>query len=492
MNPTVPIAPPVTTGTITAANPANSAWELARVAIERAHATDSKTVLVLAFNAPSGDPLGWLSHHQGVPSVYWRGRDGWEYAGLGAVHVIVQQGPTAMREAADSAGQFLRDHVVFESSPQARRPRFFGGFAFDPQNLNRERWADAGFGDAVLVLPEAVYARRDTQSYVFFSFEVTARSTADTLVDRLALLNEIYWHGFDCPSRIDQIKLDGESDASESGRGRWTAHTSDILRQIDSGVLQKVVLAQRQSLSFSSDSSGELNPWPLVAALRDFDPMCYQFGFQLTDRYAFVGASPERLFRLSGRKLESEAVAGTIGRGVDDADDRKLSEELAASAKDQLEHRFVVEAIQNGLTELAGNPASDLNARLDVVRLRTLQHLRSTMSVDVHADISVGDVLTTLHPTPAVAGVPRNESFAAIRAHEEHPRGWYGGPVGWVGGDAAEFAVGIRSGLLGVREAWLYAGAGLVRGSVPENEWKEIQDKLQAFRSAVSSPRPTP
>lgn len=492
MTPTMPIAPLASPGTATAASPTNSAWELARVAIERAHATDSKTVLVLAFNAPVGDPLGWLAHHQGVPSVYWRGRDGWEYAGLGAVHIIAGQGPAAMRDTADAAAQFLRDHVVSEVSPQARRPRFFGGFAFDPQDHRRELWADAGLGDAVLVLPEAVYARRDTQSYVFFSFEVTARSTADTLVDRLALLNEIYWHGFDCPSRADQIKLDGESDTCESGRDQWVAHTSKILHQIDSGALHKVVLAERQCLSLTSSTSGELNPWPLVAALRDFDPMCYQFGFQLTDQYAFVGATPERLFRLSGGKLESEAVAGTIGRGADDTMDQKLSEELTASAKDQLEHRFVVEAIQSGLSELAGSPETDLHAQLDVVRLRTMQHLRSTMSVGIRAGISLGDILTTIHPTPAVAGVPRKEACAAIRAHEDHPRGWYGGPVGWVGSDAAEFAVGIRSGLLGKSTAWLYAGAGLVHGSIPENEWREIQDKLQAFRSAVSSPRPTP
>jgi menaquinone-specific isochorismate synthase len=462
------------------------------VAIERAHATDSKTVLVLGFNAPSGDPLGWLAHHQGVPSVYWRGRDGWESAGLGAVHVIAHQGPSALRDAANEAAEFIRDQVVHESAPQARRPRFFGGFAFDPQNLNRGRWADGGFGDAVLILPEATYVRRDTQSYVFFSFEVTSRSTPDTLVDRLALLNEIYWHGFDCPSRADSIGLGDGQTSDEADREYWVRHSTEIIHGLEQGEFQKVVLAQSRALTLASGSAGSLNPWPVVAALRDFDPVCYQFGFQLSDRYAFVGASPERLFRLSGRTLESEAVAGTIGRGADDTEDFMLSERLVASAKDQLEHRYVVEAVQSGLSELSSSPSAGPDSKLDIVQLHTLQHLRSSMTVEARADVTVGDILAALHPTPAVGGVPRDKSCAAIRAHERSPRGWYGGPVGWVGGDAAEFAVGIRSALLGANEAWLYAGAGLVRGSVPENEWTEIQDKLQAFRSAVNSPRPTP
>ena len=474
------------------ASPSSSSWELARVAIERASITDTKTILVLGFNAPSGDPLGWLAHHQGVPAVYWRARDGWEYAGIGAVHVIAGQGPDAMRIAADEAAVFVRERMVYESSPQARKPRFFGGFAFDPQSHDHGLWPDGGFGDAVLVLPEAVYARRDTQSYVFFSFEVTARTTPETLIDRLALLNEIYWHGFDCPSRLLSIELDNDDQRSDDDHEQWLEHSRAILQQFVHGDLEKVVLAHSQSLHVKSESVGSLNPWPLVASLRDFDPACYQFGFQLSDRYAFVGASPERLFRLTDRRLESEAVAGTIARGIDESDDRLLAERLVASTKDQLEHRHVVDAVHHGLAQLTVNGTNGTESQLDVTRLRTLQHLRSVMSVDIRDDVTPGEILKTLHPTPAVAGVPRDMARKVIRTHEHDARGWYGGPVGWIGADAAEFAVGIRSALLSHNMVRLYAGAGLVPGSVPEDEWREIQDKLQAFRSAVSSPRPTP
>jgi len=269
-------------------------------------------------------------------------------------------------------------------------------------------------------------------------------------------------------------------------------HSTQILRDIESGALNKVVLAIRQTVGLSRVDRGAFNPWSIVAALRDFDPACYQFGIQLSDRQVFLGASPERLFRLAGRRLESEAIAGTINRGKDEAGDRALGERLLASLKDQLEHRFVVDAVREGLASLSSDGVTGSDAQLDLVRLRTLQHLRSVMSVGVRDDVTVGEILSTLHPTPAVGGVPRDQAREAIRLHEADSRGWYGGPVGWIGADAAEFAVGIRSALVSSDQAWVYAGAGLVSGSVPENEWREIQDKLQAFRSAVSSPRQTP
>lgn len=468
----------------------HSAWELARVAIERATTLDAKTVLVLGFTAPAGDPLAWLAHHHGVPSVYWRGRDGWEYAGIGATHVIAGQGPDAMRRIADEAATFVRERVIHESSPLARRPRFFGGFTFDPERSGDDEWGEGGFHDALLIMPEAVYVRRESQAYAFFSFEVTPRSTPEDLVTRLSILNESYWGGFDATLAWPHATLMSEESANGTGHDDWIRNSSAILHQIETGAIAKVVLARRHEVHLQQSPSSALNPWPIVASLRDFDPACYQYGFQIGDRHAFIGASPERLFRLSGHRIESEAVAGTIARGNNDAEDHALGERLLASVKDQLEHRYVVDAVHAGIAELAIGKSNGTESQLDVVRLRTLQHMRSIMSAELRSEVTVGEILRTLHPTPAVAGVPRDSAREAIRNHEPASRGWYGGPVGWIGGDAAEFAVGIRSALLTSQKAWLYAGAGLVSGSVPEDEWREIEDKLQAFRSAVSSPRP--
>jgi menaquinone-specific isochorismate synthase len=90
-------------------------------------------------------------------------------------------------------------------------------------------------------------------------------------------------------------------------------------------------------------------------------------------------------------------------------------------------------------------------------------------------------VLRALHPTPAVGGYPNGEALEEIRAFEPFDRGWYAGPIGWIGADAAEFAVGIRSGLVRGSRLALFSGAGIVEGSVPEDEWAEIEQKIGDF-----------
>jgi menaquinone-specific isochorismate synthase len=73
-----------------------------------------------------------------------------------------------------------------------------------------------------------------------------------------------------------------------------------------------------------------------------------------------------------------------------------------------------------------------------------------------------------------------------IRAHEPFDRGWYAGPVGWVGPESGEFAVAIRSGLVHGNALSLYSGAGIVDGSTPDGEWSEIDTKLSNALSALT------
>ena len=76
-------------------------------------------------------------------------------------------------------------------------------------------------------------------------------------------------------------------------------------------------------------------------------------------------------------------------------------------------------------------------------------------------------------------------ALSAIAHHEPFDRGLYAGPIGWIGRDDAEFAVGIRSGLVEGDHLHLYSGAGIVEGSDPEAEWDEIEHKLDGFSAAL-------
>lgn len=100
------------------------------------------------------------------------------------------------------------------------------------------------------------------------------------------------------------------------------------------------------------------------------------------------------------------------------------------------------------------------------------------------------DLLSALHPTPAVCGTPRLDTKRAIRALEVFDRGFYAGPVGYVSRHACEFAVALRSVLVVRERARVFAGAGIVPGSTAEGEWAEVAAKMQNFVRMFPSPPP--
>jgi isochorismate synthase len=197
-----------------------------------------------------------------------------------------------------------------------------------------------------------------------------------------------------------------------------------------------------------------------------------------------VGASPEVLVRRFGRSVTSVPMAGTVGRADEPHDDDAAVARLVASPKEAIEHRFVVDAVRETLAARC----DAVRARGPVpVRLATVTHLATTVEATLRdADVTALDLALALHPTPAVGGTPRDAALALLAELEPEPRGCYGGPVGWVDahGDG-EFVVALRCAHLDGATARLYAGAGVVDGSDPGEEWDETEAKLAPMRRAL-------
>jgi len=114
-----------------------------------------------------------------------------------------------------------------------------------------------------------------------------------------------------------------------------------------------------------------------------------------------------------------------------------------------------------------------------VARVRHLLHLRTKIQGSAPPGTHILDLVSSLHPTPAVAGTPAGAAMEFILAHEPRPRGWYAGPIGWMDGAGnGDFSVGLRSALLDGDRALLIAGAGIVPGSDPDREWNECESKM--------------
>src|SRR5690606_23076829 len=181
-----------------------------------------------------------------------------------------------------------------------------------------------------------------------------------------------------------------------------------------------------------------LDPFSLLGRLEAATPSCFHFLIRPAGGAAFVGASPERLFRKAGRALRTEAVAGTRPRGASASRDAELRDELRFSDKEQREHGYVLEAIRDALEPISDRLAAD--AETSDLRLARGRHLYAGVEATLKPGVHALDVLLALHPTPAVGGTPTAAAMGRIEATEPFDRGWYAGPVGWIGRDDAEFA----------------------------------------------------
>ncbi len=198
----------------------------------------------------------------------------------------------------------------------------------------------------------------------------------------------------------------------------------------------------------------------------------------------FLGASPEPLVRARGGAVETVALAGTASRPADLEAARAAEAALLGCPKNAREHALVVEAVRR---DLAGACSSVEVLPTHVRRLPGLLHLETPVRGRLQPGGSLLHAAAALHPTPALAGSPRTAAVRWLRAHEGLDRGWFGGALGWLGapGEGA-LTVAIRCALLRGREAWLYAGAGVVEGSDPAQEWAETELKLATVRASLA------
>jgi menaquinone-specific isochorismate synthase len=422
--------------------------------------TLEERIVRISVDAGAVDTLAWLREQGSYPRVYWSGRDGGvEIAAAGAADLQAGDGPEEI--------EVLNKRLRATSGADVR---YYGGGRFDPSREPDGEWEP--FGAYRFVLPR---------------FELRAGETGAELACNLVLprdaelreeiLDQI--EGMKVPSAADEGDLPEplRRDDAPDRRG-WGENVGRALAAFSGGRLGKVVLARRAWLGFD----GELDGISLARELWKATPGCFHFYVEPEAGTAFVCATPERLYRRNGRLVRSEAVAGTRPRGASYADDEDLKEELLGSEKDRSEHGFVKQGIREALGPLCGKV--EVEDGVSEMRLASRRHLVSRVRAELSDGVTDAEVIGALHPTPAVGGYPKKEALEGIRALEPFDRGWYAGPVGWVGAEGAEFAVGIRSGLVRGDTLALYSGAGIVAGSTPEGEWAEVEQKIEDFTGA--------
>jgi len=388
-----------------------------------------------------------------------------------------QDAAWTIRSAADSLFSELQE-LRAEGCEVAPRPRLYGGFRFVCDRASASAGAIdpwQSFADASFTLPRWLLLSRGADSFLQLAIRASALHDQLQVESELAAIEAALSDERTTPSPTPPAPKVRRQDLPAD---QYVALVKSALQGIAAGDFVKVVTACRSQLT--SDQPFELAR--ILGALDDSYSDCKRFALE-REGSVFVGATPELLVARSGRKVYTEALAGTKARTVV-SEDEQLRAALLHDDKERREHAHVITAIVDSLHG-CGVEAPEVFAT-QVRSLRNVHHLGTVISGVLREDRHVLALVRALHPTPAVCGLPREAASEFLATHEPTPRGLYAAPVGWF--DAAgdgEFWVAIRSALLRDRQAWLYAGAGIVAGSDPHREYEETAVKLRAMLYAL-------
>ena len=437
---------------------------------------EEEGVVSLAVPLTPVDPLAALpqleSQDAGARAGFrflWDGAPGLCLAAAGRCNSLELSGPRRFALAQRFSSLSLsRLASRPEPCPPLARPRVLLAFAFFDSPLHQ----GSGAPGVQAVLPRWQLSRQGGHCWLrlhrVLGGDVTARSIAEELWEKARQLENGAAAAAGAPPPL------AVSARGSQWHGAYRAALEQAIALVESGELRKLVLAVRQQLQLDAP----LDPLQLLAQLRRSQPGSCRFLWQQEGGEALLGASPERLLSLRQGQLRSDALAGTAPWG-------EPADGLLHSAKDRHEHELVVDAITEVLRQAGLSPRRPRHPRL--ARHGSLVHLHTPITARLEAGQRPLDLAEALHPTPAVAGLPRRQAMAWLRSLEPFERGYYAAPIGWIDQEGdADLRVAIRSGILREGQLELTAGAGLVRGSWPERELQEVALKLGVLQQQLN------
>lgn len=461
--------------------------------VRKAHSCVRKSqhacILSVTLQIESLDALAvleWLGRGEEF-QFFWEYPDGnLAVAAGGVVKTICDHSEQRFKTVSRQLNDIFTRHHHYTDCPHTLSGlQAFGGFAF--QHHRSELWKS--FPAAKFVIPKWTFVKEGKLGLVTLNKEIEPDSDVD---DYLNFIQERAHNvnkrllGYLSVSESIKFNPSQTSGASPEVEEQWNSAVKEAKSDIEIGQYQKIVLARRQTLI----GQGHPKATQVLNELRNRYPSSYSFLCQFDGEGSFIGSTPERLISTFSNIVLTEALAGSVARGKSASEDALNERKLLRSEKDRREHHFVVEAIRAALQPFALR--LDIGTHPEIKKFANVQHLRTSIKAVLReserSGVAAIDLLSALHPTPAVGGFPPSAVVNRIYELEQINRGWYSGPIGWVMANGrSEFSVAIRSALIQDKKVHLFAGCGIVDESNAESEWKETELKflpmIEAFKA---------
>ena len=305
------------------------------------------------------------------------------------------------------------------------------------------------------------------------------------------------------PDRIEQLPVEQPDPIHIEQAGR--VEQQDVYKedfetfhaQLKAGTFRKIVLAR----TATEESREPLDAKQLFWKACQLYPRLFIALVAMPDGTYWLTATPEILLEGVGTTWRTIALAGTMQLEGDDlqfdappGSEAQQRIDIRWSTKNIQEQRYVATYIAQCLEQFSLDYKEE-GPR--TVRAANLVHLRSDFTFTLYNNARVGDLLDALHPTPAVCGLPKGDTFQFILEHEHSPRLYYSGFMGLLQltspaekekGAQTRLYVSLRCMHIRQKQCVLYAGGGLLKDSQPDQEWQETAAKMQTMRRLLYQP----
>lgn len=245
----------------------------------------------------------------------------------------------------------------------------------------------------------------------------------------------------------------------------YIAYVSAIKEEIASGAVYQVN-ACRELAHFLGEKPQKLSG--LFSEILRAHPAPFA-SYMKVPGLEIASASPERFLSRTGSRIITSPIKGTI---------RWNQEEFGE--KDRSENLMIVDLMRNDISQVCEAGSVEVSALFRQEKHPGITHLVSDIEGTLRNDVKWSEILKATLPPGSVSGAPKSSALSIIREHEIAPRGPYCGAIGFIHGDRAELAVGIRTfWTTGDNYLRYGTGAGITWGSEPANEWEETQLKAR-------------
>lgn len=386
--------------------------------------------------------------------------------------------------------------IIFEILLEYRSPKiegfppFTGGlvgyFSYDytkygEPGLRLKARDEEGFKDVDLMLFDKVIAYDNLRQKIRIIVNLKTQK-----------LEEEYEAAREAIKAIKELILKGQP--AEEKRGRLTSDIRSLFSEteysemvkkakhyIQEGDIFQVVLSNR----LEADFEGSL--LDTYRMLRTMNPSPYLFYFS-GDDLEVAGASPETLVKLENGILHTFPLAGTRPRGRNEAEDKRLEEELLEDEKELAEHNMLVDLGRNDLGKISKFGTVEVESYLLVQRYSHVMHLGSAVRGEIREDKTALDAISAVLPAGTLSGAPKFRAMEIIDELENNKRGIYGGAIGYLDFTGnMDVCIAIRIAYKKNGKVFVRSGAGIVADSVPEKEYQECINKAKAVLNALKS-----